>query len=101
MAKLVGAERVCIPAAAHSPAVEAPETTAGTLTAFWNSAEAADRRRRADPDQEPAGGASAASSGRAGAGTDGLGTGGAGNGGAGRAGSGRVNSSASPSHGRR
>jgi len=111
MAKRLGAERVCIPAAAHSPAVEAPETTAGTLTAFWNSAEAADRRRRADPDQEPAGGASAASSGRAGAGTEGPGTGGpgtggagnggAGNGGAGRAGSGRVNSSASPSHGRR
>ena len=106
MARRLGAERVCIPAAAHSPAVEAPETTASTLTAFWNSAEAADRRRRADPDQEPAGGASAASSGRAGAGTEGPGTGGpgtggAGNGGAGRAGSGRVNSSASPSHGRR
>src|SRR6185437_6109798 len=114
MAKRLGAERVCIPAAAHSPAVEAPETTAGTLTAFWNSAEAADRRRRADPDQEPAGGdpaASAASSGRAGGGTDGPSTAGpstagpstgaAGNGGAGRAGSGRVNSSASPSHGRR
>ena len=109
MAKRLGAERVCIPAAAHSPAVEAPETTAGTLTAFWNSAEAADRRRRAGPDQEPAGGASAASSGRAGAGTGtGAGTGGPGtgapagrHGGAGRAGSGRVNSSASPSHGRR
>ena len=106
MARRLGAERVCIPAAAHSPAVEAPETTAGTLTAFWNSAEAADRRRRANPDQEPAGGVSAASSGRAGAGADepgtgGPGTGGAGSGGAGRAGSGRVNSSASPSHGRR
>src|SRR5690349_2401842 len=70
MAKRLGAERVCIPAAAHSPAVEAPETTASTLTAFWNSAEAADRdrRRRADPDQEPAEGASAAPSGRRGAG---------------------------------
>ena len=114
MAKRLGAERVCIPAAAHSPAVEAPETTASTLTAFWNSAEAADRRRRAGTGQEPAGGdpaASAASSGRAGGGTDGPSTAGpstagpstgaAGNGGAGRAGSGRVNSSASPSHGRR
>jgi len=114
MAKRLGAERVCIPAAAHSPAVEAPETTASTLTAFWNSAEAADRRRRAGAGQEPAGGdpaASAASSGRAGGGTDGPSTAGpstagpstgaAGNGGAGRAGSGRVNSSASPSHGRR
>src|SRR5206468_8300329 len=85
MAKRLGAERVCIPAAAHSPAVEAPETTAGTLTAFWNSAEAGDRRRRADPGQEPAGGepaASAAPSGRRGAGGSPDG-----------AGSGRVNSS--------
>ena len=87
LAKLLGAERVCIPAAAHSPAVEAPETTASTLTAFWNSAEAGDRRRRADPDQEPADGAP---SGRRGAGASPEG-----------AGSGRVNSSASPSHGRR
>jgi pimeloyl-ACP methyl ester carboxylesterase len=109
MAKRLGAERVCIPAAAHSPAVEAPETTAGTLTAFWNSAEAADRRRRANPGQEPANGVSAASrasSGRAGAGTGDSGTGDSGTGdsgtgGAGRARSGRVNSSASPSHGRR
>jgi len=30
---------VCIPGAAHSPAVEAPETTAAMLTAFWNHAE--------------------------------------------------------------
>jgi len=90
MAKRLGAERVCIPAAAHSPAVEAPETTASTLTAFWNSAEAADRdrRRRADPDQEPAEGASAAPSGRRGAGAS-------------AEGASRVNSSASPSHGRR
>jgi len=93
MAKRLGAERVCIPAAAHSPAVEAPETTASTLTAFWNSAEAADRdrRRRADSDQEPAEGASAASaapSGRRGAGAS-------------ADGASRVNSSASPSHGRR
>jgi pimeloyl-ACP methyl ester carboxylesterase len=39
MAKRLGAERICIPAAAHSPAVEAPETTAAMLTAFWNQAE--------------------------------------------------------------
>ncbi|MGI9008960.1 MAG: alpha/beta fold hydrolase [Streptosporangiaceae bacterium] len=41
MAKRLGAERICIPGAAHSPAVEAPETTAGMLTAFWNEAESA------------------------------------------------------------
>jgi hypothetical protein len=40
MAKRLGADRICIPGAAHSPAVEAPETTAGMLTAFWNDAEA-------------------------------------------------------------
>jgi pimeloyl-ACP methyl ester carboxylesterase len=39
MAKRLGAERICIPGAAHSPAVEAPETTAAMLTAFWNQAE--------------------------------------------------------------
>jgi len=41
MAERLGAERVCIPGAAHSPAVEAPETTAAMLTAFWNQAESA------------------------------------------------------------
>jgi pimeloyl-ACP methyl ester carboxylesterase len=41
MAKRLGADRVCIPGAAHSPAVEAPETTASMLTSFWNHAEAA------------------------------------------------------------
>jgi pimeloyl-ACP methyl ester carboxylesterase len=41
MAHRLGAERVCIPGAAHSPAVEAPETVASTLTTFWNSVEAA------------------------------------------------------------
>ncbi len=41
MAKRLGAERVCIPGAAHSPAVEAPETTAAMLTSFWNLAESA------------------------------------------------------------
>jgi pimeloyl-ACP methyl ester carboxylesterase len=40
-----GAHRVCIPGAGHSPAVEAPETTASTLTAFWRTAEEEDRRR--------------------------------------------------------
>jgi pimeloyl-ACP methyl ester carboxylesterase len=39
MARRLGADRVCIPGAAHSPAVEAPMTTAGTLTDFWNAAE--------------------------------------------------------------
>ena len=39
MAKRLAAERICIPGAAHSPAVEAPETTAAMLTAFWNHAE--------------------------------------------------------------
>jgi pimeloyl-ACP methyl ester carboxylesterase len=43
MALRLGADRVCIPGAAHSPAVEAPETTASTLTQFWNAAEC--RRR--------------------------------------------------------
>jgi pimeloyl-ACP methyl ester carboxylesterase len=40
MAHRLGAERVCIPGAAHSPAVEAPETVASALTTFWNSVEA-------------------------------------------------------------
>ena len=44
MAARLGAQRVCIPAAAHSPAVEAPETTASTLTGFWNSVECHQRR---------------------------------------------------------
>jgi pimeloyl-ACP methyl ester carboxylesterase len=39
MAERLAAERVCIPGAVHSPAVEAPETTASTLTRFWNAAE--------------------------------------------------------------
>jgi pimeloyl-ACP methyl ester carboxylesterase len=41
MARRLGARRVCIPAAVHSPAVEAPATTAGALTQFWDAAEAA------------------------------------------------------------
>ena len=46
MAARLGAQRVCIPAAAHSPAVEAPDTTASTLTAFWNSVECSRARSR-------------------------------------------------------
>jgi pimeloyl-ACP methyl ester carboxylesterase len=46
MAERLGAQRVCIPGALHSPAVEAPETTAHTLTKFWNLAET---RREAKP----------------------------------------------------
>ncbi len=41
MARRLGARRLCIPAAVHSPAVEAPATTASALTQFWNAAEAA------------------------------------------------------------
>jgi pimeloyl-ACP methyl ester carboxylesterase len=44
MARRLHAERACIPGAAHSPAVEAPDTTARLLTTFWNAAE---RRRPA------------------------------------------------------
>ncbi len=43
MAERLKAQRVCIPAAMHSPAVEAPETTASTLTKFWNTAESRTR----------------------------------------------------------
>jgi pimeloyl-ACP methyl ester carboxylesterase len=39
MAERLGARKVVIPGAAHSPAVEAPETTASALTTFWNDAE--------------------------------------------------------------
>ena len=46
MARRLRAQRVCIPAAAHSPAVEAPATTAATLTDFWNAAERDIRRLR-------------------------------------------------------
>ncbi len=47
MAVRLDAERVCIPAAAHSPAVDAPETTASALSGFWHMAEAvADERDR-------------------------------------------------------
>ena len=36
MAERLNASKVVIPGAAHSPAWEAPETTAAALTAFWN-----------------------------------------------------------------
>lgn len=39
MAARLGAERTCIPGAAHNPNVEAPATTAHALTSFWNAAE--------------------------------------------------------------
>ncbi|MET9067637.1 alpha/beta fold hydrolase [Streptosporangium sandarakinum] len=40
MAHRLGTECVVVPGAAHSPAVEAPETTAAALTRFWNESEA-------------------------------------------------------------
>ncbi len=43
MAGRLHAQRVCIPGATHSPAVEAPETTASALNKFWNAAEATHR----------------------------------------------------------
>jgi pimeloyl-ACP methyl ester carboxylesterase len=45
MALRLGAGRVCVPGAAHSPAVEAPAMTAGALTRFWDAAEATMPRR--------------------------------------------------------
>jgi pimeloyl-ACP methyl ester carboxylesterase len=39
MAGNLDAECVVVPGAAHSPAVEAPETTAAALVRFWNAAE--------------------------------------------------------------
>jgi pimeloyl-ACP methyl ester carboxylesterase len=55
MARRLGADRVCIPGAGHSPAVEAPETTASTLTAFWRTAEETERRGAAGPGSDQAG----------------------------------------------
>jgi pimeloyl-ACP methyl ester carboxylesterase len=43
MARRLRARRLCIPAAVHSPAVEAPATTASALTQFWDGAEAVTR----------------------------------------------------------
>ena len=39
MAGRLGAERTCIPGAAHNPNVEAPASTAHALTKFWNATE--------------------------------------------------------------
>ncbi|MFB9964550.1 alpha/beta fold hydrolase [Sinosporangium siamense] len=39
MAGRLNAECIVVPGAMHSPAVEAPETTAAALTRFWNAAE--------------------------------------------------------------
>jgi pimeloyl-ACP methyl ester carboxylesterase len=39
MADRLAADKIVIPGAAHSPAVEAPETAASALTSFWNRAE--------------------------------------------------------------
>jgi len=39
MARWLGAECVAVPGAVHSPAVEAPETTAAALIAFWSDIE--------------------------------------------------------------
>ncbi|MET8868050.1 alpha/beta hydrolase [Nonomuraea sp. NPDC004580] len=39
MAARLGADCVVVPGAVHSPAVEAPETTAAALVRFWNAAE--------------------------------------------------------------
>jgi pimeloyl-ACP methyl ester carboxylesterase len=47
MAQRLGARRLCIPAAMHSPAVEAPTTTASALTQFWDAAEAPPARHPA------------------------------------------------------
>jgi pimeloyl-ACP methyl ester carboxylesterase len=45
MARRLRARRVCIPCAGHSPAVEAPATTARALTTFWEAAEAKPGKR--------------------------------------------------------
>jgi pimeloyl-ACP methyl ester carboxylesterase len=47
MARRLGARRLCIPVAVHSPAVEAPATTASALTQFWDAAEAPPARHPA------------------------------------------------------
>jgi pimeloyl-ACP methyl ester carboxylesterase len=44
MAERLGAERTCIPGAAHSPNVEAPASTAHALTRFWNATESRPHR---------------------------------------------------------
>jgi pimeloyl-ACP methyl ester carboxylesterase len=47
MARRLSARRVCIPGAVHSPAVEAPVTTASALTQFWDAAEVSTARHPA------------------------------------------------------
>jgi pimeloyl-ACP methyl ester carboxylesterase len=49
MAQRLGARRLCIPAAVHSPAVEAPATTASALTQFWDAAETTPPARQPAP----------------------------------------------------
>jgi len=44
MAERMGARRLVVPGAGHSPNVEAPETTSGVLTSFWNETESVGRR---------------------------------------------------------
>ena len=61
MGRRLRAQRICIPGAAHSPAIEAPETTASMLTSFWNTAEEASRRRRRRRRRHGTEGSSAAS----------------------------------------
>jgi pimeloyl-ACP methyl ester carboxylesterase len=56
MALRLGASRVCVPGAAHSPAVEAPAMTASALTRFWDAAEAATATRAAGIARRDAGG---------------------------------------------
>lgn len=63
MARQLGAQRVCIPGVSHSPAVEAPETTASTLTGFWGASE--EQMRRRDADRKARGGQSARAAGPA------------------------------------
>jgi pimeloyl-ACP methyl ester carboxylesterase len=43
MAERLRAQRVCIPGATHSPNIEAPETTASAVNAFWAAAESISR----------------------------------------------------------
>jgi pimeloyl-ACP methyl ester carboxylesterase len=53
MATRLGAQRVCVPGAGHSPPVEAPETTASALTAFWRQAEDGEHRRAVERRRRP------------------------------------------------
>ena len=55
MARRLGAQRICIPGAGHSLPVEAPETTASALTAFWREAEDGEHRRAGERRLRPDG----------------------------------------------